>query len=369
MKVKNPNVTLADEARCGVEQKVRSGFLDWLFQFSVTGDDGELYSLGGSILSMELEQLDLVSINYTSGKGDGYQLSNSIYKVGKYPGMKLSRMIRNPKGTLKIEEMEDKVIVTCGKEYQVECLSDHSWHFMIDTQDGEYKADLYHKAYGYPLWYGKEEPSYLTQYSITYGYNWSGDVEGTIWIKGREIKVKGRGIRERYVAVDSSAAELGGWEDWGWFAFDEIHSSMYDMCLGMKDFAVYDLENEKYYPEGNLMINHEDWVFLRELGGYIPTTYHVRIELDDGVYEIDAHVCNVTTWGATHKVPDNPVATLTYDEVNGKFTTNDGSVRILQGGRGTMSVRQWHAYPNILPPELFSDDIKFEESDTKFETL
>lgn len=63
MKINNPNVTLADEARNGVKEDVRSEFLDWLFQFSVTGDDGELYSVGGSILSLAVEKLDVVSMN------------------------------------------------------------------------------------------------------------------------------------------------------------------------------------------------------------------------------------------------------------------------------------------------------------------
>lgn len=31
MKIENPKVTLADEARNGVVEEVRSGFLDWLF--------------------------------------------------------------------------------------------------------------------------------------------------------------------------------------------------------------------------------------------------------------------------------------------------------------------------------------------------
>lgn len=52
--------------------------------------------------------------------------------------------------------------------------------------------------------------------------------------------------------------------------------------------------------------------------------------------------------------------------MTGKFTNNDGTVRILSGGRGSMSVRQWHAYPNILPRELYSDEVK---SGEKFETL
>ena len=41
MKINNPKVTLADDARVGVK---------------------ELYSLGGSILSMHLKQMDLVSL-------------------------------------------------------------------------------------------------------------------------------------------------------------------------------------------------------------------------------------------------------------------------------------------------------------------
>ena len=43
MKIDNPKVTLADEARNGVQEEVRSGFLDWLYEFNVEGDDGESY--------------------------------------------------------------------------------------------------------------------------------------------------------------------------------------------------------------------------------------------------------------------------------------------------------------------------------------
>lgn len=366
MKIQNPEVTLWDEARAGVEEEVRSGFLDWLFQFSVTGDDGELYSIGGSILSMALEKLDVVSFNCARGKGCVQQLPGSIYKVTRFPGMLFERLLRKPQGTLEIRRRPGSVAVSCGEEYQVECFEDHSWHLKVDSLDGEYKADLYHRPHGYPLWYGREKPSYLTQHSITYGYNWAGDAEGAIWLKGKKICVKGLGIRERYVAVDSSAAELGGWEDWGWVAFNEIHSSLYDMRLGMKDFSVYDLQTKKHYPEGKMTIQHEEWAFMRELDGFIPTVYRIRMELEDGVYEVKAHVCNATTWGVTFQVPDNPVATLTFDTVEGRFTGSDGSVRRLTGGRGVLSVRQWHAYPNILPRELYSDEVRTGE---KFDTL
>lgn len=366
MRIDHPKVTLADEARKGVQEEVRSGFLDWLFQTSVKGDDGEEYALGGSILSLALEKIDLVSINYTYGKGIVRQLPNSIYKLAEFKKEPLHKLIRKPQGTLKIETREHSVYVTCGKEYQVECFEDNAWHIMVDTLDGEYKSDLWHRPQGFPLWYGRQKPSYLTQHSITYGYNWAGAVDGSIWIQGKKINVKGLGIRERYVAVDSSAAELGGWEDWGFISFNEIHSSMYDMRLGKKDFSVYDLETKKHYPEGKMKIIHEDWAFMRSLDGFIPTTYKIRIEVVDGIYEIKARVANATTWGVTFQVPDYPVATLIYDQVEGTFTTKDGKVRRLTGGRGCMSVRQWHAYPNILPRELYSDETKIGE---KFDTL
>ena len=369
MKIEKPEVTLADEARCGVEESVRSGFLDWLHQFSVTGDDGELYSLGGAILSMNLEKMDVVSINVARGKGRTRQLPGSIYRVGEYPGMVHEKMWRHPAGTLRIETTANSIHISCGPEYSVECFNDNSWHFMLDTLDGEYRADLWHRPSGYPLWYGREKPSFLTQHSITYGYNWVGAVEGEIVLKGRHVKVTGLGIRERYVAVDSCAAEIGGWEDWGWVSFNEIHSSLYDMRLGMKDFAMYDLETHKYYPEGQLTITHENWAFMRELDGFIPEVYNIRIEVEDGTYEVRAHVCNATTWGATHKVPDNPVATLTFDTVEGKFTQHDGSIRTLTGGRGVISIRQWHAYPNILPRELYEDTEEPDKCENKFDTL
>lgn len=366
MKIEDPKVTLSDEARNGVKEETRSGFLDWLHTFSVVGDDGEHYILGGSILSMARERLDVVSITYMKGSGEIRQIPSSIYKIADFPGEQMHELIRHPEGTLKIEKNEDCVVVTCGPEYKVICNKDNSWELFIDTGDGRYKAHLIHRPYGGPLWYGREKPSYLTQHSITYGYNWSGDAEGEIEIDGKPIQVKGKGLRERYVAVDSSAAELGAWEDWGFVCFNELHCSLYDMRAGMKDFAFYDLEDGRYYPEGKLRIEHEDWAFLRALDGFIPTTYKIRIEVETGVLEIEAHAENASTWGVTYKVPDNPVATLKFGKINGKFTYKDGRVKTLTGGMGDMSIRQWHAYPNILPRELYSDEVKTGE---KFDTL
>lgn len=366
MKIGNPKVTLDDEARAGVKEGVRQGFLDWLFRFQVAGDDGGFYSLGGSILSLTKEKTDVVTFSWTKGEGVVRQLPYSIYKVAEFPKPGLETILRKPAGTLQIERGENSVRVTCGAEFQVTCYADNAWRFQIDTLDGRYKADLCHKPYGYPLWYGRETPSYLTQHSVTYGYNWAGDVQGTIWMNGKEIHVRGTGQRERYVAVDSSAAELGGWEDWGYIAFEDLHTSFYEMRLGMKDFSVYDLKTKRYYPEGTLAITHEDWAFYRDLDGFIPLTYKIKMEVSDGTLRIIAKVRNATTWGVTYRVPDNPVATLLFGEVSGTFTLKSGQTRVLESGSGALSVRQWHEYPRVLPRELYLDETPYGE---KFETL
>lgn len=98
MKLDNPAVTLADEARSGVSQAGRSSFLDWLYECNVVGDDGELYALGGSILSMQREQMDLVTMNLARGKGRIRQLPGSIYQIAEYPGALFQQMYRNPPG-------------------------------------------------------------------------------------------------------------------------------------------------------------------------------------------------------------------------------------------------------------------------------
>lgn len=149
------------------------------------GDDGETYVCGGSILSLAVEQLDLVSVGLSKGTGKAEQLPSSIYKVGRYPGPVFDRIIRQPKGTLHIEKGEDQVIVTCGGEFRVECNADKSWHLFISLPSENYRAELWHRPQGYPLWYGREKPSFLTQHSVTYGYNWSGKADGWLEIGGK----------------------------------------------------------------------------------------------------------------------------------------------------------------------------------------
>ena len=178
MKIENPKVTLKDEARNGVQEEGRNGFLDWLFEFNVHGDDGKFYMLGGSILSLALEKMDLVALNFSKGKGHIRQLKNSIYKLAEYPGSVFELFYRNPQETLKIEKADEKVTITCGTNYKVECFENGIWHLEVNSPEEDFSAELFHTPHGFPLWYGREKPSCLTQHSITYGYNWAGDVHG-----------------------------------------------------------------------------------------------------------------------------------------------------------------------------------------------
>lgn len=130
--------------------------------------------------------------------------------------------------------------MTCGIQFSEECFDNGQWHFSVEALDGIYKADLWYRAYGYPFWYGREKPSYLTQHSITYGYIWSSYVDDKFTYLGKTVKVNGTRQRAHYVAVDSSVVEFGG---------------------------------------------------------TVPPWYNIKIEDEDGVYEVRAHVWKARTWG------------------------------------------------------------------------
>lgn len=347
---KNPRITLDDDARGIDAAPGSSAFLDWLWETSLIGDDGKRYWFGGSPLILKLENIDICNWTLTTEAGIIRQDPTSIYKIADFDGNNRGRKEVYPGGTHKVTRTEAEVTVEIGC-ITVVCHDDQSWNIVVNDPEKGFHADITHKpdCHG-PLWYGREKPSYLTQHSVTYGYNCSGRVEGTLTIDGRAIHVRGAGIRERYVATDSSAAEIGGWEDWGWFHFDEVFGSLYDMRLGMKDQVITLVDEQLYLPAGDMVIEHHEWAYMPKYGGFIPTVYKIRIETEAGVLNMTAHAVNGGTWGVTGKVPDNPVACLNWDKVEGTFTFADGTVKQLTNGYGNMSIRQWRAYPSMIPP-------------------
>lgn len=363
---KNPEITLGDDARGIDAAPGSSAFLDWLWATSLIGDDNKRYWFGGSPLILKLENIDICTWELCTESGTVKQDPHSIYKITDFPGINRSRKDVLPGGTHKVTRTEDDVTVEIGC-IKVVCRKDHSWNIIVNDEEKNFSADIVHKpdCHG-PLWYGRDIPSYLTQHSVTYGYNCSGRVTGTLTIDGKTINVRGAGIRERYVATDSSPAEIGGWEDWGWFHFDEVFGSMYDMRLGMKDQVITLVDEQLYLPAGKMDIQHEEWAYMPQYGGFIPTVYKVSIETEAGVLNMRAHAANVRTWGVTGKCPDNPVATIEWDTVEGTFTYTDGTVKELSNGFGDVSIRQWRAYPSLIPPVGMYGGINKEE---RFTTL
>ena len=351
MIVENPEVTLDVEGHGFPEDARDAAFLDWLCSVVAYGDDGKQYWFGCSPLSLAAESTDLWHFEISWETGNVVQLPGSVYKIADFPPVGLTVQRVYPGGTLKIERSNDEVAVSLG-DFHVVCKSDKTWHYTIEDKEKGIKAEFVHTGAGYPTWYGKEKPSALTQHSLAYGYNWSGTVEGTLTIQGRKVAVKGKGIRERYIAVDSSEAEIGGWEDWMWFHFDEVFGSMYEMKLGNKDMSLNLVDENLYFPAGSFNIEHHEWAYLRPLGAFIPTLYKVTMETEAGVLEMVAKVVGATVWGVTGKAPSTPVATLNWDKLEGTFTYKDGRKRTLTNGVGGTSIRQWKPYPNIFAPEI-----------------
>ncbi|MCD9029151.1 hypothetical protein LDO26_13175 [Luteimonas sp. BDR2-5] len=352
MIVSNPEVTLDIEAH-GIPDDARDApFLDWLCSAVVHGDDGRTYWFGTSPLILGLENRDMWNIEVGWESGQVVPLPGTIFKLADFPPVGLSTQHVLPGGTLKVERSETEVRVTLGEHYQVICKDDHTWHYTIEDKARGIKAEFVHIGKGCPLWYGREKPSYLTPHSIAYGYNWSGRIEGKLTLQGREIAIKGKGIRERYIAVDSSAAEIGGWEDWMWFHFDEVFGSMYEMKLGQKDMVLNLAEEAQFFPAGEFTIEHLEWAWLRALGAFIPTRYRIRMEVEAGVLMFTANVVGATVWGVTATGPSTPVATLNWDALEGTFTYRDGRTKTLSNGLGSVSIRQWKPYPDVFGAAL-----------------
>lgn len=351
MIVEDPQVTLDIDGHGLPADAREAAFLDWLCSFVADGDDGRRYWFGCSPLSLASEAHDMWHFELCWDTGHVVQLPGSIYKVAEFPPVGLTGQHVHPGGSLKVERSAGQVRVSLG-DFQVVCKPDNTWHYTLEDREKGIKAEFVHHGSGFPTWYGKEKPSYLTQHSIAYGYNWSGTVEGTLTLQGRRIAIKGKGIRERYIAVDSSAAEIGGWEDWMWFHFDEAFGSLYEMKLGARDMSLNLAGEQRYFPAGSFTIEHHDWAFLRPLGAFIPTRYRVVMEVEAGILDFSARVLGATVWGVTGIEPSTPVATLNWDGLEGRFTYRDGRERTLTNGIGGTSIRQWKPYPSIFTPDI-----------------
>lgn len=289
MIVNDPEVTLEWDGHGLPDDAREDAFLDWLCSSVAHGDDGKTYWFGCSPLVLALEKTDLFHYEVCWETGKVAELPGSMFKVADFPPVDVTGQAVYPP---------------------------------------------------------------LTPHSHAYGYNWSGTVEGVLTIQGRRVPFKGKGIRERYVAVDSSAAEIGGWEDWMWFHFDEAFGSLYEMKLGQKDMSLNLADEQLYLPAGDFTIEHHEWAFLRPLGGFIPTRYKVTMETDAGVLEFFAGVVGATVWGVTGKAPSTPVATLNWGQLEGTFTYTDGRKRTLTNGLGGVSIRQWKPYPDVFGAQL-----------------
>ncbi|MFT4041623.1 MAG: hypothetical protein QM673_00530 [Gordonia sp. (in: high G+C Gram-positive bacteria)] len=352
MYVDNPEVTMDIEGH-GIPSDAReAAFLDWLCSFVADGDDGKRYWFGCSPLVLVAEQVDLWHYEVTTETGGLKQIPGSVFKAADFPDVGLTGQEVHPAGSLDIDASDEAVVVTLGENFRVEIAPDHTWHYTLRDPENDFTADFVHHGVGFPTWYGREKPSELTQHSIAYGYNWSGRIEGTLTFGDKTVQVTGKGVRERYIAVDSSAAEIGGWEDWMWFHFDEAYGSLYEMKLGTKDQSLNLAEGNEFFPTGEFEIRHGDWAYLPSLGAFIPGEYRVILKVEAGVLDFTARPLGASVWGVTGATPSTPVATLNWDTPTGTFTYNDGRVVELTNGKGGVSIRQWQPYPNVVSPQF-----------------
>ena len=363
--IENPEVTLDEEAHGFPEGGEKTGGIEWSISAHVHGDDGKQYWVDCSILgypgldvlagAMGSSDMTMLSVRSASEKGEVVQSRQTAYKIAKFPNS-VPLVFRNyPLGSRKINRLTDQVSIELGVSRFV-CKDDKTWHFSMDDEETGTKAELVHFGVGFPMWYcdrPKDKKDVLrrtTPNSIGGGYFWPGPVEGTMTINGRQIKVRGKGGRQRYYALNYSSEEVGGWHDWMWVHFDEAHGCVEEMKVSKyKVMSLYLNDEKLYFPNGSFDIEHHDWAFHPLLGTLIPTRYKVTMETEAGVLQMTGDVVGSRAWAAT-EVPDSPFAMLDWDNVQGTFTYKDGRKRTLTNGMAGNVIRLWRPYPSPYLP-------------------
>lgn len=366
-RVSDPKVTLDIDSRGVPEGHLDTGFIHWLTLVNTFGDDGKRYCMEFvNMTGIKEAGVDIWMLEVSTEIGGIAQMPGSIYKIAKYPFIQAKRNMF-PAGTLTITRSEKEVVIDLP-DARVVCKDDNTWHYNFNDQERNVKLEMVHHGVGYPAWYGREKPIHLTPHAIAYGYNWTGRVEGELTIQGRKVKVEGAGLRERYIGIDQSAPEIGAWEDWIWFHFDEMFGCFWDYKFSDQNNVTLNIvDGNQFYPVGKATIEHHEWAYHPQLGAFVPTRYIVTLDTDAGVMDLAGNIVESKLWGMKGGVPDAPLYTHNFDKLNGVFTYKDGRQVKLNNGLGGGCVRIWKQYPNILMPQVAEQHQAYESRVLLFE--
>lgn len=358
MIVDNPEITLKEEESRFPEGARETAMAGWVFTGNVLGDDGRQYGIECTSMLMKEAwgNCDMWIMGVSGEKGKVVQPAGSVYRVADFPTDLMTDWHIYPHDSLTVKRTKNQITVDLGDFHLICKPDDQTWRFIAEDKKREIKAEFVHTGVGFPRWfYDKKKPEAWTPHSIACGYCHTGITQGTLTIKGRKVKIKGVGYRERYYAVDACPAEAGGWHDCVYFYFDEMCGNLDEMKLSKHKVMSLNLIDEKrYFPTGSFKVEHRDWAYLRQIGAFIPTHYKVTMETEAGVLEMTANAVGCHSWGITGEMPDSPTTTLHWENLEGTFTYKDGHKRKLTNGLGGCTIRQWLPYPNVLTPG-FSD--------------
>jgi len=370
----NPEVTLVEEKMLYPEPCTDHGFMDWGMMCHVIDENGKDYYMDVGLAKMKInatwgampfgtEDMDLWTLSCRTGEERAYTPRGQIYKVADFTGVTDAQWHPFPGGSMEFDIDEEKNFMTVTLDtFKLEIdVNKQTWHVTAYDPNLEVGVDFTHYGEGYPLWYSKDVVRTYVDHLKSIGYNWPGRLEGTLTIKGVEHRVHGMCARERTILPDQSNVEAGGWLDLIMVHFDELHTACTEYKLSRdKACSLYIREGNKYYatkdPKAledemlNFSITHEDWAFVKALGVFLPTTYIVKVEVEDGVLEYKAIICGCKCV-AMQPDTEADVLNVTVDakEVTGTFTYKDGRVVELHNGFFINNIVLWRAYPSWLP--------------------
>lgn len=372
----NPEVTLKEELMTldDLENVTEHGMFDWGMMCHVVDEMGKDYYMDVGLSHIQSAAtfggmpfgdtgMDMWNLSCRTGEGKVYTPRGTIYKVADFDGVTDAAWHPFPGGSLQydVDEAAGRATVTLG-EYTLEIdANDHTWHATTYDEDMDVRVDFTSYGEGAPLWYSKDVVCTLVDHLKAIGYNWPTRLEGTLTIKGVEHKVHGIASRERVILPDMANVEAGGYLDLIMCRFDELHTALHDYKLsGHHDCELYLKAEDKYFatkdPRAkhdemlNFDVHHEDWAYVRAIGVFVPTTFEVRVEVEDGVLEYTAKACGCKCVALQPDAEaDVPNITLDTKIVEGTFTYADGRVMELHNGFFINNIVIWRGYPSMLP--------------------